>query len=277
MLPKVITVLLVASAVWMLAGAIWQVIPFPSLPPTPAQKTEVASTNKPAVNVAALIRLNLFGKAESKTPVITKTNNADAPETRLNLVLAGIILSEDENLSRALIAGSNGKQKTYGVGETVDGSNAEIDEIHAEHIVLVRGGRYETLRLQKITNKSTASAASKTTSAATNNTSSVVGDLKSVREQILKDPSKAGDFIRVRPVYSKGQLRGYRIYPGKDRALYRKVGLRSGDLVTSINGQSLTDPQKAFSMLSTLSSATTITLELLRRGHTENVSVDLSQ
>lgn len=277
-LPKVVTYALVALSLWLIAGAVWMWIPHPPLPVATSyssanSSTQTSQTERADVN--RLINRHLFGETKAVAKPKPTTSNTDAPETRLNLKLAGIILSDTPEMSRALIATSNGKQKSYAIGDNIDGASASVHEIHSDHIVLERSGRYETLRLQKLT------TASRSTTSSSRNTSSktvdkgVTTELKSVREQILKDPSKAGDFIRVRPVYSKGQLKGYRIYPGKDRALFRKVGLRSGDLVTSINGQGLNDPQKAFTMLSELSNASSISLELERRGRTETVSVDL--
>lgn len=273
--PKLATTVLTAIALWLIAGAVWLWLPHPALPiATITLQQTATSSNGPSVNVNELIKRQLFGKANAVEQPKPQQATSDAPETRLNLKLSGIILSDTPEMSRALIADSSSKQKAYAIGDTIAGSSAELHEIHADHVVLERAGRYETLRLQKTKATSRTTSTSKSSSASSTQ-GSVVTELKSVREQILKDPSKAGDFIRVRPVYSKGQLKGYRIYPGKDRALFRQVGLRSGDLVTSINGQSLNDPQKAFTMLSTLSSASSISLELQRRGRTENVSVDL--
>lgn len=275
-LPKLLTWLLIGLCLWLLAGALWFWIPHPELPqPTTQSPLQLQSdNNSPQADINRLIRRQLFGKAETAPKVKPEPSNNNAPETRLNLKLAGIILADDAQFSRALIAGSNGKQKPYAIGDAIDGASASLHEVHAEHVVLERNGRYETLRLQKLTSNAN-SGIRRSSSSRSSSNNSVSGELKSIREQLLKDPSKAGDFIRVRPVYSKGQLKGYRVYPGKDRALFRKVGLRSGDLVTAVNGQSLNDPQKAFTMLSTLSSATNISLELQRRGRTETVSVDL--
>lgn len=271
--PKAITLILATIALWLIAGAIWLYIPHPTLPI--AALTPTATTpngERPSINVGELVNRHLFGEAQTKAQ--PKQAVSDAPETRLNLTLAGIILYDEPSQSRALIANSNGKQKNYAIGDSIEGSNAEVHEIYGDRVVLERTGRYETLRLQKL-NKTASSKNYSTKSPTPTVGGAVTTELKSVREEILKDPTKAGDFIRVRPVYSKGQLKGYRIYPGKNRALFRKVGLRSGDLVTAINSQSLNDPQKAFSMLSALSSATSISLELERRGRTETVSVDL--
>jgi len=274
--PKVATLVLIGLSLWLLAAIVWTLVPAPALPQAPTQAITTAdrSNSSTSVNISALKQRNLFGKAGVVPRTAPKQETEDAPDTRLNLTLAGVILSDDPNLSRALISGSNGKQKSYAIDDDIEGANASLYEVHTAHVILQRNGRYETLRLQK--RKAGATSSMRTTSLASSGASTdVASKLKSVRAEILRDPSKAADFIRVRPVYSKGQLTGYRIYPGKDRALFTKVGLRSGDLVTKINGEGLNDPQKAFSMLSTLSNATSISLELQRRGRTENVSVDL--
>lgn len=277
-LPKLTTAALIGISLWLIAGAIWLWIPHPELPnPTPTAASTATPQDQQSIkaDINRLIERHLFGKVSVASKPEPVPDTSDAPETRLNLKLAGIILADKAELSRALIANSNGKQKSYRVGDSIEGASASVHEIHSDHVVLERNGRYETLRLQKTSGTSSNKNSTVKSSRPSSSGSGVATELKSVREQILKDPSKAGDFIRVRPVYSKGALTGYRIYPGKDRALFRKVGLRSGDLVKSINGQNLNDPQKAFTMLSTLSSATTISLELERRGRTENVSVDL--
>lgn len=275
-LPKFLTVVLVGVSLWLLAAIVWKLIPVPDLPVAPVQsaRSQAADSAPSGVNVAGLKQRDLFGKAGVVPRAAPKQETENAPDTRLNLTLAGVILSDDPNLSRAFIGSSNGKQKSYAIDDDIEGASATLYEVHATHVILERNGRYETLRLQKtVAGKSNSSTRS--TQSPSSSNGDVATKLKSVREEILRDPSKAADFIRVRPVYSKGQLTGYRIYPGKDRGLFTKVGLRSGDLVTKLNGQGLNDPQKAFSMLSTLSNATSISLELQRRGRTENVSVDL--
>ncbi len=251
-LPKAATYVLAVLCLWLIAGAIWLWIPHPPLPAAAVQ-TPNNTTNPESerADVNALISRHLFGEATAVSKPKPQQDSSDAPETRLNLKLAGVILSDDPDMSRALIATSNGKQKAYAVEDEIDGSSASIHEIHAEHVVLERAGRYETLRLQKLT------GASRPTTTARTNSPSTVGagvttELKTIREQLLKDPSKAGDFIRVRPVYSKGQLKGSRLYRGHDRALFRKVGPRPGRLVTALTWQTPHAPQQALQLISGL-------------------------
>src|SRR6185503_21059375 len=88
--------------------------------------------------------------------------------------------------------------------------------------------------------------------------------LATVRDEILKDPSKASEYVRIQPANVAGQLKGYRVYPGRDRAAFTAAGLRPGDLVTSVNGVQLDDPAKALQMLGDLSQAGQVNLVVER-------------
>jgi general secretion pathway protein C len=100
--------------------------------------------------------------------------------------------------------------------------------------------------------------------------------LSEIRETVLSDPGKAQDFIRVVPASVGGQQRGYRIYPGRDRALFTAAGLRPGDLVTSVNGVELNDPARALQLLGDLSQATTLNVTVERGGQSQNITLSVN-
>lgn len=90
--------------------------------------------------------MHLFGKAKtsgtaSKVPTV-------APDTRLKLLLKGVVASKDgKGDPRAIVSDTSGKkQKVYAVGDKLPGG-AEIKEIYPDRIILIRAGQYETLRI----------------------------------------------------------------------------------------------------------------------------------
>jgi len=103
-----------------------------------------------------------------------------------------------------------------------------------------------------------------------------VQQLARVRDEVLKDPAKASEYVRVQPANVGGQLKGYRIYPGRDRSAFTQAGLRPGDLVTSVNGVQLDDPAKALQLLSDLSQAGQVTLVVERGGQAQTISLNLA-
>lgn len=272
---------------WRLADVTWLLVPNYSVS-APSQSDSAGQTSRTKFDVKSVTRLNLFGlppKQEPRptAPVASPEPTQTTRDTKLKLVLSGIVLSSNPEFSRAMIQ-KGGKQELYAVSDDID-DNTKLHEINDDHVVINNRGELEVLRMEKLAKASASRSRGGNPSlpalpnlGAANSTqvsAETAKELSGVRDQLLRDPTKAAEFIRVRPVYSKGLLTGYRIYPGKNRQLFKQAGLRSGDLVKSVNGQTLDDPQKGFQILSSLSSATSITLDLQRRGKTESVSVNL--
>jgi len=86
------------------------------------------------------------------------------------------------------------------------------------------------------------------------------------RSALLNNPNSVMGLVNVSPYQKDGQLMGYRIRPGRDRALLQRFGLRSGDVVTSVNGVPMNNPVKALEVLRDLSSASSLTVEVNRNG-----------
>jgi len=83
--------------------------------------------------------------------------------------------------------------------------------------------------------------------------------------------------MRPQPVFANGQQRGYRIYPGRNRQQFAKLGLMPGDLVTSINGAALDDPARGMEILQSMNSATDVTVTIERNGQTSQISINNAQ
>ena len=76
----------------------------------------------------------------------------------------------------------------------------------------------------------------------------------------------SADVIRSQPVFNKGTMIGFRVYPGKDREKFLCYGLRPGDLVMSGNGISTTDPENAKTVLDLIKSNAGVSLSIERDG-----------
>ncbi|MFT5063125.1 MAG: general secretion pathway protein C [Gammaproteobacteria bacterium] len=271
---------------WRLADVTWLMVPSYSVAAPSQSDSFEQQSARTKFDAKSVTRLNLFGLPPKRETSPAADDRPDPTpttrDTKLKLVLSGIVLSSNPAFSRAMIQ-KGGRQELYAVSDDID-DNTTLHEINEGHVVINNRGELEVLRMEKLAiakasgNGGGSSFTGRSNLSAANSTqisSETAKELSGVRDQLLRDPTKASDFIRVRPVYSKGVLTGYRIYPGKNRQLFKQAGLRSGDLVKAINGQTLDDPQKGFQMLSSLSSAMSITIDLQRRGKAESVSVNL--
>jgi general secretion pathway protein C len=235
------------------------------------------NTSRPraqTVNIDRLIAAELFGSPSA--PAEESQSLDEAPDTRLSLTLLGILAGDDTD-SRALIGKSGGEEKPYAIGDTVI-SGVTLRSIFADRVILSRAGKLETLRLNKDAPSSAqAVAARNATAASVSTTSADTGQMLSqIRQQIMSDPTKASNYLRVQPATVGGQQRGYRIYPGREREAFQQIGLRPGDLVTAVNGVQLDDNQKALQLLGDLSQANAVTLTIERGGQVQTLNLTLN-
>ena len=93
---------------------------------------------------------HLFGEVAPEAEPVKTVVPVDAPDTRLKLSLHGTFSSADAALARAIIADERGNEEMYAVGDILPG-NAELSEIQSDKVILLRGGRYEILRLPRDT------------------------------------------------------------------------------------------------------------------------------
>jgi general secretion pathway protein C len=274
-LPTVSSVLLVIAIAWYMSSLLWVLMPQQGefdwsvkAPASGGSSSQVMSAKR--TDFAAIATAHLFG-VPGAGPVITAT--VDAPETRLDLKLRGTVAADDPSMAHAIIADGKGKDSVYFIKDKVPGG-AELHEVHADRVILNRAGTLETLRLPKLS-KALGQNKPAVTKASNNRRTSGFSDSRSARSG--QPPASFTDIIRPQPFMPNGEMKGYRIYPGRDRRKFAALGFRPGDLVTQINGQPLNDLQSGMEVFKQLGSATQINVTIERAGQPMEVTVDTSQ
>jgi general secretion pathway protein C len=157
-----------------------------------------------------------------------------------------------------------------------------LQAIFPDRVILSRNGQLETLRLDKdaparpLTSRDAGSEDEESYDPSEDESDDTSAMLTDIREEVMADPTRASNYIRVQPASNGGQLRGYRVYPGRDRTIFGAVGLRPGDLVTQVNGIQLNDANTALQMLGQLSSASNLTVVVERGGQQQTLNVNLN-
>lgn len=94
----------------------------------------------------------------------------------------------------------------------------------------------------------------------------------------LQDLAKLGREARVIPNYDKesGSYKGFKLIGVRPNSLYRAIGIRSGDVISQINGSELSSPGKALELFTQLQNSSGITLDIMRRGkaHSLNYTIE---
>ncbi len=282
-----VTLLLVLMLAYSLAQLTWLLLPVGSvddndLLSSPSDSRGTPVTEKPvaAVNLASL---HLFGTAAEKKGKAAVTE--DAPDTRLRLILRGVFAATDETMARAIISEPGGEEKYYAVGSDLPGG-AVLREIAADRVILqTRAGRMETLRLPKEFGGSGRVARSRVSTRTDRKPNAAnrirprisAAELRDYRDKMLSNPQELVGLIRTRPVRENGQIKGFKLFPGKDRALFNRLGLRTGDVIISVNGMELSDPASGLALLGQLSGATEMSVVVERRGQRQTVTLSLDE
>jgi general secretion pathway protein C len=208
------------------------------------------------VNAQAITATHLFGIP----PDALAAGAVNGPEIASNLKLEGT-LARANNKNGVAIINADGTSRIYRVGETVGGST--LDAIYRDHVIMLRAGRFESLALPRTSSTSAAPVSAH-----------VLPELPR-RQRDLAALMRIGGSVED----EGGKLRGFRIYPGQNRRAFNATGLRGGDLVTAVNGQSLADepPQVGKQAFAKIADSRNLTLTVERSGTARDITVDAAQ
>jgi len=269
----VMMVLLTLSA-WIGGQMIWQPWSAPSVSqwqPSGVVKTGSGSSSR--IDISELQNSNLFGKYQTNAPVVEQPKVQDAPKSRLNVVLVGVVTSSNPDKSLAVIA-NRGQQATYGLNEVIEGTRAKLIQVQSDRVIIDNSGRNETVMLEGL--KYTKPSASAVPAPKSVTRSQVSPDsLNKIREEIRQDAKQIFQYVRMSQVKQDGEVVGYRLSPGKDRALFDAVGLKPGDIAISINGLDLKDSAAMGEVFRSLSQLTELNLTVERNGQPHEIYIEL--
>jgi general secretion pathway protein C len=220
-----------------------------------------ANANLSTLHVSEITSAHLFGETHSTV------DDANAPQTSVQLVLAGVLAVPDPKRGLAIIGPSAGTAKLYTVGSAVPGG-VNLYSVYSDRVLLDRGGVIESLFLPR---KAPLAGTGPQATDASVSPGQRLATLAQGNGAVL------GGLVRAQPVFVGSKLSGYRIYPGGRTSVgaFTHLGLRPGDLITGVNGTPLDDPARANEILQTLSSMASANLTILRNGQSQELTLNL--
>lgn len=240
-----VNLLLVVALAYQLADLTLLLLPLSEPRVTQAAVADAETTTPTGTpDYARIADWQLFGPPEAAAPAPVQ-----APETRLDLRLAGIIHRGDIPL--ALIAEGNRPESVYRVGERVGG--ARIERILPDRVLLARDSGLEALSLPR---ENIAGAPDSAARIAATTPSGAVDAAPIARRlrQALADgnPRALQELAFAAPYIEDGRFVGLQLRPGRDRQLLGSLGLRAGDVLTELNSVRLTDPAQGLRLMQEL-------------------------
>ncbi|MGV8834705.1 type II secretion system protein GspC [Cellvibrio sp.] len=296
--------------IWLshsLARLFWLIIPTPIIPPATlslvaADAQSGTGTAPEVVNITQITALAPFGDtAQEVAPPAdaqptTQGIETDAADTQLNLILRGVLGSNDEKAGRAIIA-SGERADVYAVGDTLPvGTNVTLAKVLDGRVIINNNGSFESLWLFKedpnapklTTSFGAPQAGGDPTQGGYANPPyqqqpPLYVDKSPIADspRFGADPSAAAasktlaDVVAMSIYREGGQVVGYKIRPGRNAEMFNSLGLQTDDIVTAVNGVPLSSPGKIMEIYKSMGSATSANLEIRRGGSTVNLDVML--
>ncbi|MCI3880692.1 type II secretion system protein N [Acinetobacter higginsii] len=225
-LSGLILALLILWLCWKLASLFWWIV----APPQPMQfdRVDLGSQQAQVPNISSFALFN--------EPAATSADD------NVNLELQGVLLGQPNYLSSAVIK-LNDTAERYRVGETVGSTSYQLAEVYWDHVILKQGnGATREVKFKGLDKGlyqpiapvlNSANNAQPPTVAPTQNTpqsalGQAIQQMQDNRDQYLKNMGVSG-----------GGTDGYEISDKTPSNLRNTLGLRSGDRILSINGQSV--------------------------------------
>jgi general secretion pathway protein C len=268
--PKLVSFVFGALILLQLLLIAYPFISKPLKSPQPALAPAMPRAPRSGVDVQTVVSAHLFG-----VPVVDPATQdpANAPQSSANLLLAGTIATQDPKRGVAIISDAGAPSKVYSVGERIGA--ASLHSVYLDHVILDRGGALETLLLPRQLPPSSRPAVARRAGGDPR----TVAAVDNIRRMVQQDPGILDQVMRTVASYDNaaGKLRGFRAYPGRNRAIFSKLGLKAGDLVTAINGTPLDDPQRSQDVFNTIQTSDHVTVTIERGGQKQDITLNIAQ
>lgn len=259
--PLLLVGLLGAALVWQVVSLFWTLVT--PLSPLGAWQPQTAVIASPAERRALFTSIDPFFRGAAQGP-------AAATVTSAGLTLFGVNINEATGGGSAIIAGEDGVQNSYAVGDEI-APGLKLAGVAFDHVLLDRGGTRESLFLDQ---SGEAPVAAPTTPLPAPTPEPGAAAAPAAGE-LSPAALKAG--IGFAPRAENGKVTGLVVQPQGDGAVFRAAGLKPGDVIRSVGGRPIGSAADAASLASQLTPGARISLEVERGASVVPVAIFLTK
>jgi general secretion pathway protein C len=250
-----------------------------------ADPAPVEYTVAPLSEYKAITSRNIFNSGNEPVAETPKTEAVDIDklkETDLKLKLWGTVTGQDKRAYAVIEDTKARKQNLYRAGDSIQ--KAVVKLILREKVVLRVGDRDEILAMQEISSGRggrSSKRSPRSSSPAGSKKLPVSGYPRKIRlkgAQIKDAMENLGQLMEqanLRPHMVNGQPAGISITGIKPNAIFRKMRLRNGDVITGLNGGSIESVEDAVKVVEQLSSGSNVQLQIKRRGREQTLDYSI--
>ena len=229
------------------------------------------TTRFPFSHYGSIIERNLFKTKKEALQNVERVDVGNLKQTELKLKLLGTVTGDEESAYAVIEDDKKKQQNLFRIGDAVE--NATLKMILREKVILSVSGRDEILEIEKADQSGNARRPTSTTTTRgkASETTAVpqtqrINLKRSMLEEATGDMNRLMKDVSIQPHFEDGKADGLRLSRVSRDSIFRKMGLRRGDVITGVDGQSIESVDDALSLYDRLQSATNVKVEIKRRG-----------
>lgn len=269
--PFVVNAVAVLLLTYSLAQWSWRLMePAPVL----TDRRPTAPIADAAAELRQLLSANLFGQADLAGG--QHLSPASIPLTSLNLVLTGVMVGGTYNF--ALISINGGNETAFGLGDEIL-AGATLHAVFPDRAILRRGGALESLELKDIAALAEGSIVTSAQHRKDAPISGIRGSGTSFtvpRDTLTQQMQKPEFLTQALMVPNAGG--GFLVREIQPGSVYEKLGVRTGDVIRSVNGQPINNMEevmKLYQQLGGVGQVGNVAIEITRGGRTESLQYNI--
>lgn len=217
---------------------------------------------------------------EGSLPQVAETNveeNTQLSTTTLSdLYLRGTIATRDDDAMAVFEQRNNKRQFVVRIHEQI-GMGIFLEDVLLEKVIILNNGVREEMALYREQNNSV--AANMRSSISHDGIEKKSGNSyhisKDTLDKTLQDVNAVITQIAMRPKMEDGACVGYEVRRIKDGSIFEDIGLQKGDVLQTVNGMNLSNPEDAFRVYKSLIGETSFNIDLLRNGQTTTLNYEI--
>ena len=283
----IINLILITTFLFFCVEGMYRILLASLAPPVdyasrPAAAPEVSETSgngslasKP--HYQDIVRRNFFHamiseteEKEEKTESLPQLSIETMEKTDLDLKLWGTVTGEKNGAFAVIEDKKTNNQALYKIGDAIQ--SAIVRKILRHRVVLNNNGKDQILEMDM--EDIISSPVKKTVPGPAENAENITLD-RSLVNRSMDNINTLMKQVRIRPHFSGGKPDGMLLYGIKNDSLFKKMGLRNGDIIMGVDGRKIRSVDDALALYQNLKNASGVDMQIKRRGRIKEINYNV--
>ena len=213
---------------------------------------------------------NLFNIEKKSEQKSNEVNIEALKQTELKLKLWGTVTGNKNEIYAVIEDSKDKKQNLYRIGDTAQ--NAIVKKILREKVILNVNGKDEFLEMEEMYSSGKSIKRYGSPSAKISQKKVIK---RSQIEKAVTNISQLMKQVKIRPHFEDGISDGLSLSGIRPNSIFRKMGLRNGDILVGVEGNTIESVDDALKLYESLKTSSSVTLEIKRHGRPQTINFNI--